>query len=143
MILFLDTSALVKLYVNESGSEALSERVENTLVAVTPLTYGEIYATFARRLREGSLGSEEHEKLCANFENDWPTLLQIPFSREVFAQVPGLCRRNPLRGADAMQMACSLMLQGEGVEVLFVANDQQLLTAASTEGLAVFDPVGA
>ena len=142
MIVFLDTSALVKLYLVEDGSETLQNRVENTVVAVSPLTYGEIHATFARRLRENLLTPDEHNLLCEAFEADWSTLLQIPFSREVLSQIPGLCRRHPLRGADAMQLACSLMLREEDVEVFFVASDRQLLTAASAEGVGVLDPAG-
>jgi len=53
VILFLDTSALVKLYLAETGTEALLGRIGNTAAAVFHLTYGETYATFARRLREG------------------------------------------------------------------------------------------
>lgn len=140
MIAFLDTSALVKLYIAENGTEALQRYVENAVVAVSPLTYGEAHATFARRLREGLLTSGEHPLLCQGFESDWDTLLQIPFSQEVLAQIPALCRSHPLRGADAMQMACCLMLREENVEVLFVTSDRQLLTACSAEGIEILDP---
>jgi predicted nucleic acid-binding protein len=140
VIVFLDTSALVKLYLVEDGSEALRAHLENTIVAVSPLTFGEVYATFARRLREGLLTPGECDILGEAFEEDWITLLQIPFSREVLAQVPGLCRRHPLRGADAMQLACALLLHQEEVEVLFGTSDRQLLAAARAEGVAVLDP---
>jgi uncharacterized protein with PIN domain len=50
LIVFLDTSALVKLYIAEPGSEALLSRVASTVVAVSPLTYGETYATEAPML---------------------------------------------------------------------------------------------
>lgn len=140
MIVFLDTSALVKLYIAENGSQALQVRVDNIVVAVSQLTYGESYATFARRLREGFLAAEEHEAVCEAFEHDWRTVMRIPFSDDVLTHVPGLCRRYPLRGADAMQLACAAMLRDEDVEVLFSTSDQRLLAAASAEGLAVFDP---
>jgi len=140
VIVFLDTSALVKLYIAESGSDALQDRIENTVAAVSPLTYGETYATFARRLREDLLTAEEHRLVSGAFEKDWTTLLQIPFSKDVLTQIPNLCRRHPLRGADAMQLACALMLRDEDVEVLFVTSDQQLLRAGNVEGVSTFDP---
>ena len=140
MIVFLDTSALVKLYIVETGSEALLARIENAVVAVSQLTYGETYATFARRLREGLFTADEHQALCSAFEADWKTLIRIPFSDEVLAHVPGLCQRYPLRGADAMQLASASMLGSEDVELLFVTSDQRLLAAGRAEGFAVFDP---
>ena len=52
MTLFLDTSALVKLYLDEPGSHSIRERVTESTVALSDVAYGEIYATFARRFRE-------------------------------------------------------------------------------------------
>jgi hypothetical protein len=40
-----------------------------------------------------------------------------------------------------MQMACGLMLKSEGVDVLFVTSDRQLVDACGAEGLEVLDPV--
>lgn len=140
MIVFLDTSALVKLYIAETGSQALQHQLENTVVAVSDLTYGETYATFARRLREDLLTAEEHLALCKAFEEDWWTVIRIPFSTDVLSHIPGLCSRHPLRGADAMQLSCAMMLMNEDVDVLFATSDQRLLAAASAEGMAVLDP---
>jgi hypothetical protein len=140
VIVFLDTSALVKLYIAESGSAALRERVDNTVAAVSHLTFGESYATFARRLREGLLTAEEHDAACNAFEGDWRTLMKIPFGDDVLAQVPELFRQHPLRGADALQLACATMLRDQGVKVLFCTSDQRLLASAHAEGLLVFDP---
>jgi uncharacterized protein len=140
VILFLDTSALVKLYLSETGSEALLGRIENTVAAVSHLTYGEAYATFARRLREGLLTTDEFRTLQASFESDWGSLTKIPFSSEVLQHVPRLCTQYPLRGADAMQLACASMLQREDVNVLFATSDRRLIAAGNSEGMATFDP---
>jgi len=140
VIAFLDTSALVKFYLDEVGSGALQERIEGETVAVSQLTYGETFATFARRLRDELVTAEEHRELCDVFTDDWETFSRIPFSDEVLAHVPGLCHRHPLRGADAMQLACATMLHEEKLEIRFFTSDRQLLTAARAEGLAVFDP---
>lgn len=52
MILFIDTSALVKLYIAEPGSELMGEAAQEAVIAVSTLTFAELHATFARRLRE-------------------------------------------------------------------------------------------
>ena len=140
MILFLDTSALVKLYIAEPGSEALLRKIPGKLVAVSHLAYAEAHATFARRRREDLLTADEYELVLDSFEADWGTTIQVPVSDEVLALVPELCRDHPLRGADALQLAAALMIHRQGVEVHFATSDRQLLSVAEEEGLTVFDP---
>jgi uncharacterized protein with PIN domain len=49
LILFLDTSALVKLYIAEPGSERMREAAgQGEPVAVSILAFAEMHATFAR-----------------------------------------------------------------------------------------------
>lgn len=141
MILFLDTSALAKLYLDEPGSLSMQERVKETAVALSHLAYGEIYATFARCFRESLLNEEEHGAVCAAFEEDWSAVFRIPLSAEVLAQVPRLCRHHPLRGADALHLASAVMLDERDIQVTFASSDRRQLEAAAAEGLAAFDPV--
>ncbi len=140
MILFLDTSALIKLYIAESGSDAMLRKIPDKLVAVSQLTYAETYATFARRRREDLLTADEHQLVVEAFEGGWETAVQVPVSDDVLALVPELCRNHPLRGADALQLAAALMIHRQGVDVHFATSDHRLLDAAEAEGLTVFDP---
>ncbi len=140
MIHFVDTSALVKLYIAEEGTEAMQDRLARTVVAVSQLTYAEAHAAFARLLRDGLLQAQEYEIIRFNFERDWATALQLPLSEAILTQIPVLCLRHPLRGADALQLASALMLRDEGVGVSFVTSDHQLVRAGEAERLAVFDP---
>ena len=141
MTLLLDTSALVKLYLEEPGTRSIQERVAETTVALSHLAYGEIYATFARRLREKLLNEDEHNAVCMAFEEDWGAVLRIPISTEVLVQVPALCRRHPLRGADALHLASAMMLVEREVDVTFASSDRRQLEAATAEGIATYDPV--
>lgn len=140
MIPFIDTSALIKLYVAELGSESLRAKLEKSTIVVSQLSYAEVYATFARRLREGLLKSDEVEVVTSAFEQDWGAMVQVPFSDHVARQIRRLCLQHPLRGADAFQLACAAMLRSEGSDVTFIASDRGLLGIASADGFAVFDP---
>ena len=140
MILFLDTSALVKLYLDEPGSDSIRERITDSTVALSHVAYGEIYATFARRFRESLLKENEHNAVCMAFEEDWSAVFRIPLSVEVLSKVPALCRRHPLRGADALHIASALMLVEREIDTTFVSSDLRQLEAATAEGMATFDP---
>lgn len=141
MILYLDTSALVKLYIAEPGSERMREAASHgEPVAASVLAYAEIHATFARRRREGLLQAAELEEIRLSFAEDWEKLTQISVGAAVLQRVPRLCQSHPLRGADAVHLASALLLHEEGLEVTFACSDRQLREAAAAEGLAVFDP---
>ena len=141
MILVLDTSALVKVYISEPGSERMREAVaRDEPKAASVLAFAEMHATFARRGREELLLPTELEQVRRGFGDDWEKLTQIPVGEAVLRLVPGLCDRHPLRGADAVHLASALLLQEEGLEVLFACSDHNLLDAAAAEGLAIFDP---
>lgn len=144
MILFLDTSALVKIYIAEPGSVRMREAVaREELKAASVLAFAEIHATFARRRREELLLATELEQIQTSFSADWEQVIQVPVGAVVLDLVPRLCERHPLRGADAVHLASALFLQGEGLEVLFACSDRHLLEAAAAAGLAIFDPASA
>jgi predicted nucleic acid-binding protein len=144
LILFLDTSAFVKLYIAEPGSERMRETVgREGSVAASALAFAEIHATFARRRREELLLAPELEQIRRAFAADWEQLLQMPVGTAVLKTVPWLCERHPLRGADAVHLASALLLREEGLEVTFACSDRPLLGAAAAEGLTTFDPVAA
>jgi predicted nucleic acid-binding protein len=141
LILFLDTSALVKIYIAEPGSERMREAVaREDPKAASVLAFAEIHAALARRRREELLRETELEQIRLVFAEDWERLTQMPVGAEVVRRVPGLCDRHPLRGADAVHLASAMLLQEEGLEILFACSDRPLLAAATAEGLATFDP---
>lgn len=140
MILFADTSALIKLYIEEAGSAAMAARARDARLALSVLAYAEVYATFARRLRESLLTEDEHDRLAERFEYDWQGVIVLPMRPALVGRLPPLVRTHPLRGADAVHLASALMLQDAGLEVVFAAADGRLMDAARGEGLETFDP---
>lgn len=141
MILFADTSALIKLYIEEDGSEAMAERARRSRIALSVLAYAEVYSTFARRLREALLTEEEHDDLADRFERDWQSVIAVAVRPPLIGRVPRLVREHPLRGADAVHLASALALREAGVDVTFAVADGRLVDAAGLEGLEVFNPL--
>jgi len=140
MILFSDTSALIKLYIAEAGSEAMMSRASESMVAVSDLSIAESHATFARRLRECLLTEAEHRELIEQLAAEWSGFLRVPLSDSVLARIPALCLRQPIRGGDAVQLASAMQLTDEGIPAVFASSDQRLLEAAHAEGQEIFDP---
>ena len=135
MILYLDTSALVKLLHPEEGSAAMREAAEQaSALATSTLTRIEVHSTLARLGREGA----PRERLTAWFEafaTLWVPMALIQMDRVVDLAC-GLCLKHPLRSLDAIHLASALVLREEGrLQVAFATADVRLGEAARREGL--------
>lgn len=140
---FVDTSALVKRYISEPGTQALSQRCfapDDVEVFVSSLTYAEGYATFARLFRDGRLTTLEHESLIASFERDWASFVVVEYAPPVRRLIPDLAATHSLRGADLIQLATGAYLHTHRALDLFVACDVRLANAAVALGLPLFNP---
>lgn len=138
---YLDSSALVKRYFQESGSPTVDQLFSaDSLFMTASLTYAELYATVHRLYREGFLSIKNREGLLQSFEKDWKKFGIIDFSPEVRRWIPHLSKKFPLRGADAVHLASAVTLLERGVHLQFLASDKKLLHAAEDYGFQILDP---
>lgn len=156
-MLYVDSCALLKHYIQESGSHILTEKMkEESLrqagIFMSVVGYAEVLAVFARRLRETLLSAKKFELVQKEFSADWAFgVTHVELNAAVLIFIPGLVRKHPLKGSDAIHLASALSLRdalrlgskhfGQGSESLtFATSDKQLKRAAIDEGLDVFDP---
>jgi len=139
LIAYLDTSALVKLFVMEVGSRTLRALIERFAASATSvIAYAEARAAFARRHRERTLSSAQYQRVVAEFEERWETLLGVEASMPVIRVAGTLAERHSLRGFDAIHLASGLDLQTRLPEpITFCCADARLNAAAAAEGLKV------
>lgn len=140
-MIFADTSALIKLYIDERGSETMAELVGSRTLCVSDLAYAEAHAAFARRRRDGVDDEATYARLVERFDAEWRGLVHVTLQVDVLEAIPPLCKRHPLRVGDAIQLASALKLARVGHSPTFACNDARLLAAAAAEGLEVVDPV--
>lgn len=155
-MLYVDSSALIKYYIREPGSDAVKRKLNEASlqhpgVFISVVGYAEILATFSRRLREDPQLKRQTELLREQFRDDWLfELTGVELAAGVLEFIPGLVDRHPLKGADAIHLASALWLSdalrlGKNFgpvsrQLTFATSDKQLKNAASAEGLDVFDP---
>lgn len=139
MILYLDTSALVKLYVEEPGSAAVKEKVSAAqIVSTSRVAYVEARAGFARKFRQRELTRKEYSQVVKGFKRDWRNYFIVEVSEDVVELGGELVERHPLRGFDAIHLASALLLKSRTRStVSFSCFDERLKKAAQTEGLTV------
>lgn len=139
MILYLDTSALAKLIVDESGSDLVEAAFHAADVCFThPIACVEAHSAIARRRREpNGLTADAAERARSVLQSLWQRLAQTPMDGYVLDQAIALIQRHPLRTYDALHLAAAMWVRRTaGVEMVrFACFDGRLCDAAIAEGL--------
>ena len=139
-IIYLDTSAMLKLYVQETHSEAtrlLVEAADRTGAAI--LAYTEMAAGLSRAARMGLLTNDLARKAWDRFVGDWPDYTRLKVSPAVTERAARLAWEYGLRGYDAVHLAAALTWQDAlGEPVLLASFDQLLWGAAKQAGMAAW-----
>lgn len=138
MILYLDTSAWLKLYVAERGTQEVIAAMQSAeLVAISRIAYAEARAALARVLREKRTTQTEHRRRIAALDADYAEVLKVEVSEEVVRQAGELAESHALRGFDAIHLASARWLARKTRKpVRLLAFDERVNEAARALGLA-------
>ncbi len=137
MILYLDTSSLVKLYVAEEGSaEVAAMLAKADVVCTSVVAFPETRAAFARLARERILTKSELTSIRGAFRRDWESFLRVRALQRICLRAGDLAEEYALRGFDALHLASYLdVLERAGDEVVkFSAFDSRLNAAVDKAG---------
>ena len=138
MILYVDTSALVKLYVDEIGTRSVTESVlRATVVATARISYTEARAAFARHRREGEIEPAELRRIVRELNAGWASYSVVDVSESVVRLAGDLAERHGLRAYDAVHLAAAIVVRQAGGNLEFLTFDSRLNQAGHREGLSV------
>jgi hypothetical protein len=144
---FLDSSALVKRYHQESGSsdvEGLFQGPDSRFF-ISRLALVEVHSSFARLVREGILTGTDFNKLISRLEGDVASgvLAVAAVSSRRLEAASSILRThglaNNVRTLDAIHLATAQALHGRSRIAAFVAADKKLLASAAASGLSIHD----
>ena len=137
-LLYLDTSAWLKLYVEEVGSEAVRAAVDQAEQVCTHLiAYAELRAALAKAERIGRLNAEQKAKVLPVIERDWQ-MLNVILPTEILVKRAGLMAdRFGLRGYDSLHLAAAeaISLQVMPQPLVFACFDRDLTESAANLGM--------
>lgn len=140
MILYLDTSALVKKYTTEAGSDMVHQVIgAANSIGMSVIGRVEMAAAFAKLMRVGALEQEEALAALQLFRSEWSTLMQLQVTRMVVARAETLAWDYHLRSYDAVHLASAVIWQEFlGQPVTMAVFDRKLWAAAEQLGLIPF-----
>lgn len=144
-VYYLDTSALVKLYVREPGTEQmlrLADPAGGHALALLGLTRVEFRSAVRQRERAGDVAHDIADNLIDSMDEHLANFFLVqPLTDLVIEEAAALLDRHALKAYDAVQLAGCIMLRARlGRHATFVCSDRQLVRAAEDEGMTVLDP---
>lgn len=137
MILYLGTSALVKLYLEEPFSDIVRSWVkEYEIIATCRIAYTEIISALEKRFRMHDLSKSDYEMILKKFAQDWPDFAIIDFDEQEAAV---FVKKYGLKHFDSIHLSAAKLIQRErkDISLAFSSADESLCRAAAAEGLKV------
>jgi predicted nucleic acid-binding protein len=134
MRVFFDSSAFVKRYVREEGTDiVLSWCDQATELCLSGIALPEIVSAFCRLLREDLVSPVQYRHLKTMLMADISDAAICDLTPEVIRQSIISLEKNALRGMDAIHLGSALALNVD----LFVSADARQCDAATQAGLRV------
>ncbi len=142
MILFCDTSALAKLFIEEEHSALMIETADRaSTVAVCRIAWVELIAAMARRVREAPADSDLIDLGRNQFELSWRDFAIVEINQKLMRLAGEIAEAFALRAYDSVQLAAAKTLHdGSGQKILFACVDKRLQKASAVMGMQAVNP---
>jgi predicted nucleic acid-binding protein len=139
-VLYLESSAAVKLYLEEPWSAEMADLVAGQRgYGSNLITRTEVVAAIAKAGHEGALLRDEVLVLVEQFSADWAAFLALDIVHTTVIRAGHLALRYGLRAYDAVHLASALGWQEAiGEPVTFATFDRALHRAAGDAGLVAW-----
>ena len=134
MLVFFDSSAFAKRYVQEIGSDAVAVWCDRaTEIGLAAIALPEIVSAFCRLQREGKISASQYQQLKSLLFADIEDAAIGDMSPAVMRQAVLSLENNVLRAMDAIHIACAIEMRAD----VFISGDQRQCLAAQNAGLMV------
>jgi predicted nucleic acid-binding protein len=140
-VYFFDTSALVKRYHIEAGSDTVKGLFDrqDAYFAVASITISEFVSAITRKLNEGAISADDFRVCLSEFSKDIiASFWVIDLDRSHINQSVSLIIKHNLRTLDSLQLAVFLNLSP--AKPTIVTSDEALYNAALKENALAIKP---
>ncbi len=144
MNLFFDTSALIKFFHTEEGTDIVTDLIESeeNTIYISEVAKIEFYCALYRRFRNNEINKENLERAIKGFEIQIKDFNIEPLGSTVISEAENLIKRfgcdHGLRTLDAVHLATFNLISD--VDWYFVSTDNTLYDVVIAAGLKAMNP---
>ena len=148
-VVYIETSALIKKYVQEIGSDVIDVLFERYATigsfSISVLAALELKSALARLLRGGRITESETRVILTEFGSHRPLFsIMLSVDNLLMDEAGNFLEKSPLRTLDAIHFASALRLKSladrTNEDLVVITSDLELVSAWNEEGLAVINP---
>jgi predicted nucleic acid-binding protein len=141
VIIYFDTSALVKRYIEEAGSREVAALFEegNAILGSVIVAQVEMAAALQKAIRLGNASEALLSEIWQDFLNDWKSFTRIQVSGSLVERASQISFTHKLRGYDSLHLAAATMWQEKlAMPVVLASFDREIWLAGRSAGLEVW-----
>ena len=137
MIVYLDTSSLVKLYVEEIDSEKIKNFAHKAaVVSTSKIAYAEARAAFVKKQKERGFSPKDLKKIVEDINRDWESYFVIEITDGLIRFAGDIAEKYILKSFDSIHLASAIHLKNRtSSDVHFSSFDTRLNQSAEKEGI--------
>lgn len=145
MNLFFDTSAIVKLFHEEEGSEEVTKLItlQENDIWISELVKIEFFSAVMRRFRNKEINEKKLSEAISGFEEQLTSFNIEPLSHSVLVEAETLLKKygkiKGLRTLDALHLGAFRLISED--DWYFVAADENLCEIAQLIGFKTINPL--
>jgi hypothetical protein len=147
-IYYLDSSALLKRYKSEKGSEVVTQlftdKRPDEVFVTSHLSVFEVQSVLARQLKAGLIKPRQYQRAVGTFVQDLSSygFVVLALDSRLVSEAIDLLPRYPLRTADALQFATALRIRRVAGDQPFymVSSDKDIEEACIDSQMEVLNP---
>jgi uncharacterized protein len=139
MRLYFDTSALLKKYISEIGSENVDKLfLSATEIHISSIGQIEAISSFRKLLLEKEIENNDYDELKKEINQDFQFYNVIDITNEIILFSISTIDKYQLKSLDSIHLGTALSIKND-IDY-FVSCDQKLLNAVKKEGFKVINP---
>lgn len=143
---FFDTSALVKRYYLEAGTDQVDAIIEDgdITVVITTLSIIETVSAFRRKYNAGDIDQDAmYQVIAAFFREALTDFVLLPMGDPAMEHALTLVLDDDLRTLDSLQLSAALTVHEELDDIRFICADTDLVATAEDHGINSRNPTEA
>ncbi|MBM2835570.1 MAG: hypothetical protein HW406_2731 [Candidatus Brocadiaceae bacterium] len=134
--IYIDTSAYLKIFLKEKGSDKVRRLVKENSLLASAILKSECFSAFSRRRQGKEINDKTFDRLVNRVNKDLPYIEIVRLTDDVLRRTEEILLHSTVRTLNAVHIASALLFQeSTGIDLTFVTSDKKQAEFTNDKGL--------